>query len=109
MAPQKNLFKEINRYALCSQQECLKELKCKNAADLVEEIENKIQEIEKALNVLDRKPGAPRKQTAYNNFIRFWMPKLAEENPELTNQARMKLLAGRWKTLAPDAKKEFNE
>lgn len=109
MAAQKNLNKEIKRYALCTQKECLQELRLKNASNLSNEIENKIQEIEKALYDLNPKPGAPRKQTSYNNFIRIWMPKIAEEHPELTNQARLKLLSKRWNSLSPDAKKEFNE
>lgn len=72
-----------------------------------EDPRDKLIELQQSLRRLDRGPGAPRKPTAYNNFVKETMPKVSEEHPDMCNREKLKIVAARWADMGEECKKEF--
>lgn len=118
----KMFTKEVTRFALNTQKECLESILNSVQDDpktcgpaFREKIHEKLADIQTQLAKCGKSRGsgsgssaAPRKLSAYNRFVKEQMSALVKNHPEMDNKARMTKVSEMWKALSADEKAKYN-
>lgn len=115
MSTTKAINKEILRYALTAQKECLESILNSVTEDTKtcgpvfrERIVSKLDELNSQLGKCGGGgPRAPRKLSPYNRFVKEQLPLLAQKNPEMDNKTRMTQVSTMWKQMSDAEKAKF--
>lgn len=117
----KAFSKEVLRFTLTTQKECLEGILSSVTDDSKtcgkvyrERITEKIAELNDRLAKCGGRGGArgsstaaPRKLSAYNIFVKEQLTALVKNHPEMDNKARMTKVSEMWKALSEDDKARY--
>lgn len=118
----KMFTKEVTRFALNTQKECLESILNSVQDDTKtcgpvfrEKIQEKLADIQtqlaKCAGAGNRRGNAatqPRKLSAYNRFVKEQMSALVKNHPDMDNKTRMTKVSEMWRTLSAEDKVKYN-
>jgi len=101
--------KEIIRFSLRAQKECLESLLARDATVTRDTVESHLNDINKQLEKLTmgRRGSSNRALSPYNHFVKAKLPEVAKRYPDIDNRARMSRVSEMWKSLSPTEKAGF--
>jgi hypothetical protein len=124
-AADKMFTKEVTRFALNTQKECLESILNSVQEDsktcgpaFREKIQEKLADIQTQLAKCGKSRGGgsgsgsgsatPRKLSAYNRFVKEQMSALVKNHPDMDNKTRMTKVSEMWRTLSAEDKVKYN-
>lgn len=107
--------KEILRFSLNSQKECLESILNSVTDDVKtcgpvfrERIVTKLADLNDQLGKCGaRRNGGTRKLSPYNRFVKEKLPLLVNKNPEMDNKSRMTHVSTMWKQLSEEDRVQY--